>query len=418
MKKKKIIILGGNPETGELVKIANSMDIFTIVLDPYENSPSKRFASKSYEIDVTDLAAVDKIIQSEDVDGVLVGVADPIVSTYFNICKRNNFYCYANQDAIKYLTSKSLFAQLCSSFNIETTPVLTVDFNNSDSINSLSFPVVVKPVDSGAGVGISVCSNLDDLKIGITKGKFFSKSKSILIEKFMQCDDMFVYYTFINGKIYLSATADRYKTNKQGNFSAVCIGAEYPSRHTNKYINSVHTKLIKLLQSLKISNGVLCIQFFFDTENFYAYDPGFRLQGEGPHLYLDYFNKFDHRKMLLNYSLNGSMFDEDFDNYNDFLFHGNFATTIWILLKPGTISIISGVDVIKSHPNVIFFLQRFQHSDTINFDMIGTERQVFARIYTVSKSEVESKNTIDFIHSNLIITSSTNENMIVDSYAK
>ena len=56
---KKLIILGGNPETGVLVDIANSMGIHTIVVDPNPNAPAKKNASESYDIDGFD---VDNIV--------------------------------------------------------------------------------------------------------------------------------------------------------------------------------------------------------------------------------------------------------------------------------------------------------------------------------------------------------------------
>ena len=44
--KKKLIILGGNPETGVLVDIANSMGIYTIVIDPNPYAPAKKMPLK------------------------------------------------------------------------------------------------------------------------------------------------------------------------------------------------------------------------------------------------------------------------------------------------------------------------------------------------------------------------------------
>ena len=38
-------ILGGNPETGALVQVANAMGLRTVVLDPYPHSPAKRHAT-------------------------------------------------------------------------------------------------------------------------------------------------------------------------------------------------------------------------------------------------------------------------------------------------------------------------------------------------------------------------------------
>ena len=72
----KIAILGGNPETGALVDVAKSQGLYTVVLDPFSNSPAKRNADISYNVDVTDIDAVGRIIESEGISAVLVGVAD------------------------------------------------------------------------------------------------------------------------------------------------------------------------------------------------------------------------------------------------------------------------------------------------------------------------------------------------------
>lgn len=415
---KKIIILGGNIETGAIVDIANKMGLYTIVIDPNPNSPSKRNSSKSYDLDVTNLPEIDSIINKENADGVLVGVADPLVPYYEKICNRNNLFCYANEKSIKYLTSKSNFSEICNAFGISVTPTYNVDISNHSEIADLEYPVVVKPVDAGAGVGISICRNPSQLHLGIKTGLAHSIRKELIIEKYMRCDDMFVYYTFIDGEAHLSALADRFKTDKQGEFSSVCIAAEYPSRHTSRFLKEVHPKLSKMFKNLNITNGVLSIQFFVDSTNFYAYDPGFRLQGEAPHLYLKHFNKFDHREMLLNFSIYGKMFDLNFNSFNDFKFNNKYATTIWILLKAGKISRIKGVDVIKSQPNLIYFLQRFEVNDYVTNDMIGTERQVFARIYTTSETQNDSVNLIEFIHKNLSIIDEYGNEMILDNYRK
>ena len=51
LKNKTLIILGGNPETGSLVRKAGEIGIKTIVIDPNPNAPAKLFSDESYEID-------------------------------------------------------------------------------------------------------------------------------------------------------------------------------------------------------------------------------------------------------------------------------------------------------------------------------------------------------------------------------
>ena len=49
---KKLLILGGNPETRVLVEIANSLGIYTIVVDPNPSSPppARRHHAIAYDI--------------------------------------------------------------------------------------------------------------------------------------------------------------------------------------------------------------------------------------------------------------------------------------------------------------------------------------------------------------------------------
>ena len=108
-----------------------------------------------------------------------------------------------------------------------------------DNIPNLQFPLMVKPVDNGAGVGMRICHDINELKESISNALKFSKKGGVLVEQFMNCDDMFAYYTFKDGKAYLSAIADRITTKKQGNLSPVCIGAIYPSKYANYFINNV-----------------------------------------------------------------------------------------------------------------------------------------------------------------------------------
>jgi biotin carboxylase len=248
---------------------------------------------------------------------------------------------------------------------------------------------VVKPIDSGAAVGISLCKNGSELKSGIELALEKSIAKRIIVEKYMDCDDLFAYFTVINGKAHLTMLADRHKSSKTGTFKSVCLYANYPSRHLNSFLESVNSKIVKMIESLQINFGVLGLQIFYDGKNFYAYDPGFRLQGEGPHFYLDGIQQCDQIRMLLKFATEGRI-SEDFIQFNyDPSLNGYLARTIWILGKPGTISKIIGIEEILLKPNVLKILNRFSSGDLLSEDMIGTERQVLMRIYTFGKTQFE-----------------------------
>lgn len=415
LQNKKLMILGGNPETRVLVEIANEMGIYTIVVDPNPNAPAKTIANESFEYDGFDIEKIVLLAKDKKVDGVLVGVADILVAPYQAICEKLQLPCYATKEIVNAFCSKDGFKIACEKYSIKDIPGYYInDTSNLDKLPNLDFPLMVKPVDNGAGVGMRICHDINDLKESISNALKFSKKGGVLVEQFMTCDDMFAYYTFKDGKAYLSALADRITTKKQGNLSPVCIGAIYPSKYSNHFIKNVNPLMISFFEKLGIKNGVLNLQFFVNDNQYYAYDPGFRLQGEAPHIHIAEINKFDHRKMLLNFSLSGSMGVDDFNEKNDCLFRTGYASTIWVLLKSGTIGIVNGLDVIKSDKNVSFVMERFKENDIIDMNMIGTERQVFARIYVQCQQFDELKDKIAEFEKTLEIKDIHGENMIID----
>jgi biotin carboxylase len=238
--------------------------------------------------------------------------------------------------------------------------------------------------------------------------------KRVLIEKLMRCDDMHAYYTFVDGQAYLSAMGDRTTTRKQTNGSPVCIGAMYPSKYLHAFERSIHPKLLNMFKSLGLQNGVLNIQFFHENGHFYAYDPGFRLQGEAPHLHLLAANGFDHRVMLISFALSGKMTQQKFDALNDVQLHQQTAYTVWILLNQGTISRIAGLDQICKLTSYKNMIQRFFEGDTITQAMLGTERQVFARIYLQHGDVDQLKRDISTIHNTLVVHNQASQSLILD----
>jgi biotin carboxylase len=413
---KKLIILGGNPETAILVNIAMSMDIYTIVIDMGSDSPAKRNANKSYDLDVFEVDKVVQIAKDNNVDGVLVGVADILVKPYKDICDQLNLPCYATEKAVEAFCSKDGYKLYSERYDVQDIPGIYIRRDSKiEKPENLEYPLMIKPVDNGGGVGMKICRNDAEFEESVKTALQFSKKGVVLIERYMDCDDMAAYYTFKDGIPYLSATYDRVTTKNQGNASPVGIGAIYPSKYTELFVEEVHPKLCKFFRALDIKNGILNLQFFVENNIFYSYDPGFRLQGEAPHIHLANINGFDHRKMLINFALTGVFGEADFSKKNDYFFKDKIASTIWVLLNQGTIASIAGLDEIKADDNVVFVMERFKQGDRVKEEWVGTERQVFARIYVVSDSVLDLNEKIQDFQNKLKITSDKGENMILES---
>ena len=98
---KKIMILGGNPETAVLVNTSISMGFHTIVVDMDHGSPAKKNASESYDINVFDVNKMVELAKKLEVDAVLIGVVDVLVKPYKEICDKLNIPCYVTDKAVE-----------------------------------------------------------------------------------------------------------------------------------------------------------------------------------------------------------------------------------------------------------------------------------------------------------------------------
>ena len=387
---KKLLILGGNPETIPLVEIANSWGIKTIVASARHTDPAKSYAWKSYDFEGLDADAVIKIAKAEKVDGVLVGVADILVPMYCKVCEALNLPCYATQKIVDVFAFKDEFKATCERYGVHGIPEFKLDAEmKREDLDKIKYPVMVKPVDNGGGVGMTVAYNEDELREGVKKALDASFKKRFIVEKYMQCEDMGMYYTFKDGVCSASCIYDRYTTDEQPGLSRVCLGGTYPSKHLDTYFSNMHDNALRMFKEIGIENGVLMLSGFYENGEFYVYDTGFRLQGEAPHLLMKAIHGFDQREMLIRFALTGSEGSIDLEKDDDTKLRGKWAATKWFLLKQGKIAKIEGLDDLDKDPAVVANIQRLHEGDTVVPEWIGNEKQVLTRLYLVCNSKQE-----------------------------
>lgn len=414
---KKLLILGGNAETVPLVEVAHQMGIKTIVASSVHDEPAKKVAWMASDVDGMDVPGLVALAREQQVDGVLVGVADMLVPSYCKVCDALNLPCYASQQIVDVFAFKDIFKATCERYGVHGIPefYLSEEMSEED-IEKIEFPVMVKPVDSASGQGIVRANNREELLKAVPYALSFSKKKRFIVEKYMDCEDMGMYYTFKDGVCSASCIYDRYTTREQPGLSNVCLGGTYPSKHLNEYFERMHRNAVQMFKEIGIKDGVLMLSAFYENGEFYVYDTGFRLQGEAPHLLMKAIHNFDQRELLIRFALTGSQGDLDLTTADDTNLRGKKAATLWFLLKKGTIEKIEGFDQWKNDPAVVACVQRKHVGDEIIPEWIGTEKQVFARLYLVCDSKEELAERLKYYMDNVKIYNTNKENMLLKGF--
>lgn len=417
LKGKKLLILGANPETAVLVNTARDMGVYTLVTDYDHNAYAKKFADKACDVDGMDVPGLVALAKAEGVDGVLVGVADMLVSSYCKVCDALGFPCYATEAIVDVFSQKDRFKAKCEEYGIRGIPEYHLGSDVSqDDVARIKFPVMVKPVDSASGTGMSVCYKADELVPALAKALSVSRGKRFIVEKYMECDDMGLYYTFKDGVCSASCIYDRYTTNEQPGLSRVCLGGTYPSKHIGAYFERMHPNALRLFRDMGIKNGVLMLSAFYENDEFYVYDTGFRLQGEAPHLLMKAIHGFDQREMLIRFALTGSQGDLDLAALDDAYFRGKRAATLWFLLKEGTIGKIEGLETAAKDPAVVSVVQRLYAGDAVEQGWVGTEKQVLARLYLVCETKEQLGAKLRGFVASVKVCSTKGEDMLLSGF--
>ena len=258
---------------------------------------------------------------------------------------------------------------------------------------------MTKPSDSFSGKGIRICNNEKELMIGVEYALEFSKSKTYLIEKYMDSRSVKcvnIDYLIKDGEIFLSAVGNKYVNNEQGNLTPLTAAVLYPSEYLEEYIRTTDKNVRKMFHSLGIKNGTIFIESFYDKDGFYFYEMGFRLGGGQSSIILNEISSVDYVQMMINHSLTGSMGNDDMFKRID-PFFSKVGCGLVILMKDGTIGNIYGLDEIRKMPDVINITQFFNKNDNVTPKLKGTLGQTFARIHIVSEDMANFRKTLEQI---------------------
>lgn len=410
LKNKKLLILGGNSLSLDIVKQANKMGIYTIVTDwnSTKDSPAKLYASEYWDISLLDYSTLAHKIQAEGIDGVITGFTDSYLLPYHHLCEICNLPCYGTKEQFELTLNKDLFKQKCREYDVPTVPEYNIDTFNSASISPQN-KIILKPVDNSGSRGICICKSPNEFQKKLAYAQSFSAKKQVIIEEYMDCDDVSFEYKIQNGEVFLSAICDRdiYKTSE---FGSITSKLTYPSKYINSYLHDVNSKVINMFQGMKLQNGVLFMQAFVKENQFYFYEMGYRLSGGRHYIFTENQNQTNACKELIQFALDGNMSHDKLSKKANPAFK-DLCIQLSIICKSETINRIEGWEYVQGLKEVIDATTYFAEGDTIGQQ--GTTASIFARLHLVCKDSKRYDEILNDIKSHLRVYNAQNANIII-----
>ena len=248
----KIAILGsGGREHAIAVTISKSSKIENIYCIP-GNAGTLEIAT-NIDIDINNFEALHKFLGENKIDLVVIGPEQPLVNGIVDYLEKYNIKVFGPNKIASQLEGSKIFTKkLCEEYNIPTAKfaVLKNKLDAKKFLENSNYPNVIKADNLASGKGVYICHNENESNVAIEEifnGKF-GVAKNVLIEEFLEGEEM-SYFIISDGKTIKNfETAQDHKRVLEGDKGKNTggMGAYSPSRLISKKLEEkILSKIIK-----------------------------------------------------------------------------------------------------------------------------------------------------------------------------
>jgi len=412
---KKLLVISSDGSDIAFVDAAKEMGVDVVCCDRYTDwkiSPAKALADDAWDIDYTDTKTVAQKCHFENIDGVIAGYCEDRVLAACRISKAIGTPFYATEEQIEITRNKLVFKKLCREHGVPTPQDYTISLPMSQKDkDSIKYPVIVKPSDNGGKKGISICDNAEQLGPAIELAAGQSKNNLVVIEEYIVGMELHAVYTLVDGQISLSCLNDKYLYEDQNGVSPLCCHvAITPSKYYDLYIKNVDPKIKNILRSIKAENGLATFQLIANKDEIHAFEMGYRINGNDDYKVIRKYNDIDFMKMLISYSLTGSMGD---DLKKDNPAFNEYTCTLCMHLRGGTVGKIEYDNLIDKEG--IDEVCMLRHPGAVIVEE-GTNSQKAYMIKVSAKTLPKVIELIHFVQANMVVEDTNGNNMLLKPF--
>ena len=241
------IIGSGGREHSICVSLVKAPNIDKIYCFPGNAGTSS--IADNVSLNLENFDELKNFIVSNKIDLVIVGPEKPLVDGIVDFLEKHNIKVFGpNKTASQLEGSKIFTKKLCKKYKIPTAKfgVFESTKDSKGFISKTKYPIVIKADGLASGKGVYICAAKNDAEIAIEEifdGKF-GKAKNILIEEFLDGEEM-SYFIITDGlTIQKFETAQDHKRVLEGDLGKNTggMGAYSPSRLINEKLEK---KIIK-----------------------------------------------------------------------------------------------------------------------------------------------------------------------------
>lgn len=222
--------------------------------------------------DYSDLDALASAVKHFDAVALIPGCTDISYDVCSRIAVELGLPGFESLLSTRSLHHKREFRELCVSLNLPT-PKLYDDVHAAVADGR---PIIVKPVDSYSGRGVSVVrsNSLEDVSQALGFAQQFSSNDSAVIEQFVE-GQLYSYSAFLCGGVVSHAVLVAEYCNQNPFSVDVSFVEDYPQLKA-----TLESDVNQLASELSLDSGLLHLQLIYDSGEYYLIEVTRRCPGD------------------------------------------------------------------------------------------------------------------------------------------
>ncbi|MET2984894.1 ATP-grasp domain-containing protein [Aureibaculum conchae] len=276
---KKLAIIGASYLQKPLVLKAKRLGFYTICFAWEDGAVCKEICHEFYPISIIEKEKILEVCRELKIDGITSIGSDVAVTTINYVAVNLNLAGNSIQSA-EISTNKYLMRTAFKNGNINIPNFIEVGTDYQlHEIESLNYPIIIKPVDRSGSKGITVLNTKSNLSKAIDYALKVSFIKKVIVEEFISGEEISVEGISFNGKHKIITFTDKVTS---GFPHFVELEHHQPSKfYSTELRNEIEKTVLNGLNALKIRNGASHSELIITKDNkVYITEIGARMGGD------------------------------------------------------------------------------------------------------------------------------------------
>jgi biotin carboxylase len=298
---KKLAIICASETQKPLIIKAKEMDVEThcFAWDKEKDSVCRKIADYYHPISIIEKEKILEVCREIKIDGIISMVSDPAVPTICYVAENMGLIGNRYEDA---LVTSNKYHQRQAFLNSGVGSPRFVIARECDDLTGFKYPLIVKPTDRCASIGVMKVEKEEDLDGAIKRAKELSFSKQALIEEYVTGVEVSVETISWEGTHYNLTLTDKETT---GAPYFVEIAHHEPSELSTIIQEKIKAEARKALTALNVRYGASDTEIkIAETGEVYVIEGNARLGGDFSHDMVRLSTGYDFLKGVIDVALN------------------------------------------------------------------------------------------------------------------